>query len=342
MDTPFENEVVKRFGLLPNFFRLSVTDPTITVNLWGFAQFAYLDNPLPSLFKERLFVFLSRFCEVRYCIARHIGFLVGLGHPAGDSSWPAQTVESVLSLLRRQLPHRDMMGPFIAACAELNYLSSVPEPESPGEEALLACAAYVFLQTDDAATAHDALRKALTPCDLERLNLLLAFIRPAHYWTKLHPELVLEDDVTHLLATHETLTHCILRDPEAQNDRLSRQVVAEFASLRTLRKQHESITQAYQGLSVDHQYIKHSLHETEENLRELVSVMPAAVYACDRDGLITFYNRRAIDIWGNTPALDDSSWFFLNSCRTYRMDGTLLQPEDAPVRKVVLRKYSVQ
>jgi hypothetical protein len=26
---------------------------------------------MPSLFKERLFVYLSRFCEVRYCIVRH-------------------------------------------------------------------------------------------------------------------------------------------------------------------------------------------------------------------------------------------------------------------------------
>jgi hypothetical protein len=74
--------VRRRFGVLPNFFRLASSDPSITQNLWGFAQFAYLDNPMPSLFKERLFVYLSRFCEIRYCIARHVGFLVGLGRPA--------------------------------------------------------------------------------------------------------------------------------------------------------------------------------------------------------------------------------------------------------------------
>ena len=96
MDTQFENDVAKRFGVLPNFFRLSAADPKIAANLWGFAQFGYLDNPLPSLFKERLFVYLSRFCEVRYCIARHVGFLVGLGYPAGDSVCLPQTVESVL------------------------------------------------------------------------------------------------------------------------------------------------------------------------------------------------------------------------------------------------------
>ena len=63
-----------------------MADPKIAEYLWGFAQFAYLDNPLPSLFKAQLFVYLSRFCEVCYCITRHVGFLVGLGYPAGRRS----------------------------------------------------------------------------------------------------------------------------------------------------------------------------------------------------------------------------------------------------------------
>jgi hypothetical protein len=72
MRTQLESRVAARFGVLPNFFRLTTDDPTITEKLWGFAKFAYLDNPLPSLLKERLFVYLSLFCSVRYCIARHL------------------------------------------------------------------------------------------------------------------------------------------------------------------------------------------------------------------------------------------------------------------------------
>jgi hypothetical protein len=229
MNTPLENEVAKRFGVLPNFFRLSSSDPKIAANLWGFAQFAYLDNPLASLFKERVFVHLSRFCEVRYCIARHVGFLVGLGYPAGDSSCLPQKVESILSLLRRPLPHGDGLRPLFAVCAESESpLCSFPEPDSLGEQALFACATHVFLQTPDASPAHEALRLALGPRTMEQVNLFLAFVRTAHYWTKLHPELALEDDVAQLLATHETLAHCILKDPEAQRDGLSRQVSAEL------------------------------------------------------------------------------------------------------------------
>jgi signal transduction histidine kinase len=336
MNTPIENEIAKRFGILPNFFRLASSDPAIAANLWGFAQFAYLDNPLPSLFKERLFVYLSRFCEVRYCIARHVGFLAGLGYPAGDSSCLPQSVEAILPLLRRPLPIGEGLLPHFAVCAGLDTpLSSFPEPDSAGEQALFACATHVFLQSPDAVRAHEALQRVLGPLSLERLNLVLAFVRTAHYWTTLHPELALEDDISHLLAAHETLAQCILKDPAAQNDSLGRQVAAELASLRKLRHQHESITQAYQELSVDHQYVKHSLHATEENLRELVSVMPAGVYACDKEGVITYYNPQAVEIWGRTPDLDDAPWSFLNSRRVFGADGTPLALEDIPLKRVL-------
>src|SRR5580704_19696862 len=116
MNTPIENEIAKRFGVLPNFFCLASSDPTIAANLWGFAQFAYLDNPLPSLFKERLFVYLSRFCAVRYCIARHLGFLVGLGRPSGDSTCLPQTVNEVLPLLRRAFPCGEAFSPLLRVC----------------------------------------------------------------------------------------------------------------------------------------------------------------------------------------------------------------------------------
>ena len=79
----FEREVAARFGLVPNFFRSAPDAPLVIRELWQFAKSAYLDTPIPTLFKERLFVYLSRFCEIRYCITRHCGFLLGLvGQPA--------------------------------------------------------------------------------------------------------------------------------------------------------------------------------------------------------------------------------------------------------------------
>ncbi len=149
--SPLQQEVSDRFGVLPNFFRLAPDTPEITTNLWGFARFGYLDNPLPSLFKERLFVYLSRFCEVRYCITRHLGFLVGLGRPSGDSAVPPESLDQVLQLIRRPLPRGEAMEPLLAQLAALPApLPAIPTSDSPSEEAIFAAATHVFLQTPQA------------------------------------------------------------------------------------------------------------------------------------------------------------------------------------------------
>src|ERR1700722_12449113 len=96
--------IAERLGVLPNFFRTAASAPGLIDRLWDFARSAYFDSPLPSLFKERLFVQISRFCEVRYCIVSHVGFLVGNGHPAGDADCPPQTIDQVVALLRRPVP----------------------------------------------------------------------------------------------------------------------------------------------------------------------------------------------------------------------------------------------
>ena len=98
--------------------------------LWGFVQFAYLDNPLPRNLKDRLFIYLSRFCEIRYCVARHIGFLVGSQSPLGEYNAAPQPVEAVLPLLRRTLPVAQEMLPSLEICAKLTITGEGPAPDT--------------------------------------------------------------------------------------------------------------------------------------------------------------------------------------------------------------------
>src|ERR1700756_1606029 len=49
----FQREVQQRLGVLPHFFASTPAAPALAVQLWTQAKAAYLDNPLPSLFKER-------------------------------------------------------------------------------------------------------------------------------------------------------------------------------------------------------------------------------------------------------------------------------------------------
>ena len=220
-------------GVLPNFFRLSPETPEITEKLWGFAQAAYLDNPLPSVFKERLFVHLSRFCAVRYCVARHIGFLIGLGQPSGDKDARAASVVDVVKLLRRPIPRGPELDTRLSLCSACPApLTDMPTADTPMEEGLFALASHVFLQTAEAPACLDALERLLGTVRLQYLLLFLAFVRAAHYWTRVHPEIEFEDDIKQLLATHEALARCIFDDPEAITDRITQSILDELPALR--------------------------------------------------------------------------------------------------------------
>ena len=171
-----------RFGVLPNFFRLAPETPDITERLWGFAEAAYLDNPLPSVFKERLFVHLSRFCAVRYCIARHVGFLVGLGRPAGDPTARTQSVTDVVKLLRRPFPRGQELQPLLALCAACPApVLEMPMANTQVEDAVFVLAGHVFLKTSDYLLCLDELARLFGPIRLQYLLLFLAFVRTAHY-----------------------------------------------------------------------------------------------------------------------------------------------------------------
>ena len=228
-----QRRVNERFGVLPNFFRLSPETPEITEKLWGFAQAAYLDNPLPSVFKERLFVHLSRFCAVRYCIARHTGFLIGLGRPAGDKDARAESVVDVVKLLRRPLPRGPELKSRLSFCSKCPApLIEMPTADTQMEDGLFSLASHVFLQTADAPECLDALERLLGTVRLQYLLLFLAFVRAAHYWTRVHPEIQFEDDIKQLLATHEALASCIIDDPEASTDKITQSILDELPALR--------------------------------------------------------------------------------------------------------------
>jgi hypothetical protein len=212
---PFHEEVASRFGLVPNFFVSAPNAPEVVEKLWGFAKAAYLDNPMPSLFKERLFIYLSRFCPARYCIIRHCGFLLGQGHASGDRNAPVQSVREVIHLLRTPSPWRRKLDPVYEGLATENSPVSWPEPGSPLEDWMFTTAAVIFVEPSQAERPLTLMREALGGRRFEYFVALLAFIRTAHYWTVTHPGLEIEDDVRELLETERELAALLLQDPDA-------------------------------------------------------------------------------------------------------------------------------
>ncbi len=61
----------------------------------------------------------------------------------------------------------------------------------------------------------------------------------------------------------------------------------------------------------------------------LLDSLPVAAYTCDRDGLITFFNREAANLWGREPLLNDPSDRFCGSFSLISpVDGSPIPRED--------------
>ena len=71
---------------MPSFYLSAPAAPEILQRFWAEAVDAYLDNPLPSVFKERLIVYLSRFATTRYCACAMPAtcWAATMASPAGD------------------------------------------------------------------------------------------------------------------------------------------------------------------------------------------------------------------------------------------------------------------
>lgn len=277
----FERSVEDRFGVLPNFFRLTPDAPEVSRNLWGFAQFAYLDNPLPSLFKERLFVYLSQFCDARYCITRHVGFLTGLGRPSGDKQATPETVEQVVRLLERPLPGGEALDAHIDFLSKRSSpLESVPAPTDDAEESVFACASHVFLQSADATRSLRALKKALDAALLQHLLAFLTFVRTAHFWSKIHPELQPESDIEELLSVQDALSKCVLDNAGTEN----------AVALRSLRKELDDLRREEADLQ--------SRAGQSRFLASIIESSEDAIYSKSLDGTIQSWNSSAERMFG--------------------------------------------
>jgi signal transduction histidine kinase/CheY-like chemotaxis protein len=287
-DTIWER-ITARFGTCPSLFRVTPDAPLVTQALWDHAQAAYLDNPLPSLFKERLFVYLSRFCESRYCVARHFGFLIGLGRPAGDHRCAPLAADLAMELLTRPLPARESLDPLIRLLADHDQpIDEWPAPDSNLDRALLACAAMVFLSPARARHIVPALERALGPAQFEHLMALLSFIRTAHFFTEVHPDLELEEDIKALINEHEELAERLLGNSDTDHSGLGGPLYEELLSLREEHKRMDELRQA-----------RRALEEKDRQKDEFIAMLGHEL----RNPLASI--RSAADLLSLTPHEDD-------------------------------------
>lgn len=254
-------------GFVPPFFAPAFGTPDVLENFWRHTLSAYLDNPLPALFKEKLLAYLGRFSKVPYFVAFHSCALRPLG----------MTGPQVLALIESPLPLTDADEARAVA-----LLAAIPTPlrewlpHSTVEACLIACSARMFLHNGNAS--RDRLRRLLEPDIYSHLIALMAYARTSHFWIEAHPELSYDDASGTLatLAEEEPRLAQFLREYPKPAGR-------ETASLRERFPSHFT-----------------DLKSAEVSFRSLLESTPDPMMVVDHNGQIRLVNTQTEKAFGYT------------------------------------------
>lgn len=77
---------------------------------------------------------------------------------------------------------------------------------------------------------------------------------------------------------------------------------------------------------------------TTDNLpsaRSLLDLLPVGVYVCDAQGRITHFNKKAVELWGRTPALQDADDMYCGSLRLFDIESNELPHNETPMAEVL-------
>ncbi len=102
------------------------------------------------------------------------------------------------------------------------------------------------------------------------------------------------------------------------------------ASVSTFEhREHGTVWVACQTDISDLKKAEAALQESEHRLRLVLDALPAGAYTCDRDGLITYFNDRARQLWGRSPKLNHPDDRYCGSFKLFRPTGEPLRHEDS-------------
>jgi hypothetical protein len=176
-------EIEARFGFVPPFFEPAEHTPQVLDNLWQQTLSAYVDNPLPDLFKEKLSAYLSRFCAVPYCMICHSCSLRPLGLRASE----------VLEMLEASPPIEAEVEEHLKILAAQSETLAIWQTPAL-EESLLVCAIFIALEHEKAEPYRQELQRLLGAADYQRLIAFIAYTKTCHLWIEAHPEVAYQTD----------------------------------------------------------------------------------------------------------------------------------------------------
>jgi PAS domain S-box-containing protein len=83
-----------------------------------------------------------------------------------------------------------------------------------------------------------------------------------------------------------------------------------------------------------------ALKDRERQFRELLEMLPAAIYTTDAEGHITFYNKSAVELAGRVPEIGKDEWCV--TWKLYHPDGTPLPHNECPMAVALKENRAVR
>ena len=194
-----ELEIENRLGMLPSIFASIAHTPSLMQSLWDQTQAGYLDNPLPSLFKEQVFAYLSRYSDAPYCMVRHSAFLVGLGYVAGDTKCHPMTPELVVEMLQRTGPSHARIEACLELLRSMDTFPDWPATGTPLDNCLFDCVTIIFSRSVGHKQCVEELQRLLGDARLANILSLIACIRTTHLICESLPRIEIEGDAQTLI-----------------------------------------------------------------------------------------------------------------------------------------------
>jgi PAS domain S-box-containing protein len=153
--------------------------------------------------------------------------------------------------------------------------------------------------------------------------------------SRISPEVMIAALRTHPLAILGNQVHpncfyeapLVLRDNGRSNTARLDWMVSVLRQIRAAQRQREELIEKRAALTEAERSIK--------KVEAILSLMPAAVYTCDHEGRITYFNRRAAEIWGCEPQLNAAEEKFCGSFRLWRSDASPLRHNETPMALAV-------
>ena len=272
-------EIERLFGFFPNFFRPVLESPEAFETLWQQTLVAYVNNPLPAVFKEKLFARLSRYCAAPYCFVTHSCLMRFLGQSASE----------IARVLEESAPasERDLEELLQLLAAESTPLACWPAPNSPLEQALLCCAEMSFLNTPGVERYRSELRRLLGPVSHTHLIRFLSHVKMAHLWIEAYPEISYQADER----TMKILGSLVQDQPR----------LADFFNQypEIIRRERQSREERLSAELADLKRIEEALRVSEERYRTLVENAPEAILVVDA-GAVRFVdaNENSVRLFG--------------------------------------------